>query len=176
MSRLIDVVIVYDIDRLARKSVYQFLIEEEFTKSGVSVEYVIGQYDDSDEGRLQKQIRASIAEYEKAKTIERTKRGKRAKAKRGYVNVASRPPYGYKVLSEPHKSWLIVDEDEAQVVRMIFQWYLYGDKHDKPLSYYQIFNKINQLGIPTRGDKEKHVVKSCPVGIWSGAMIRHILK
>ena len=82
----IDVVIVYDIDRLARKNAYQVLIEEEFHRNNVIVEYVIGQYDDSDEGRLQKQIRSSIAEYEKAKILERSKRGKRGKAKSGLLN------------------------------------------------------------------------------------------
>jgi site-specific DNA recombinase len=59
----IGMVIVYDIDRLARKSVYQMLIEEELNRQGIKVEYVNGQYDDTDEGRLQKQIKASIAEY-----------------------------------------------------------------------------------------------------------------
>ena len=63
----IDRVIVYDIDRLARKSVYQMLIEEELGRWGVLVEYVTGQYAENDEGRLQKQIRASIAEFEKSK-------------------------------------------------------------------------------------------------------------
>jgi len=91
----LDVVVVYDIDRLARKSVYQMLIEEEFKREGVSIEYVLGGYDDSDEGQLQKQIRASIAEYEKAKILERSKRGKRGKAKSGFVIVGARPPYGY---------------------------------------------------------------------------------
>ena len=56
-----------------------------------------GGYDDTDEGQLQKQIRAAIAEYERKKIIERSKRGKRGKAKSGYVNVGSRPSYGYKV-------------------------------------------------------------------------------
>ena len=32
----IDVVVVYDIDRLARKSAYQVLIEEEFKRVGVN--------------------------------------------------------------------------------------------------------------------------------------------
>jgi len=175
-SKLIDVVIVYDIDRLARKSAYQMLIEDEFQRSGVLVEYVIGQYDDSDEGRLQKQIRASIAEYEKAKILERGKRGKRGKAKSGFVIVGARPPYGYKVVSEPHKAWLEIDEEEAQVVRMVFQWYLHGNLHENPLSIYGILMKLIALGIPTRGDKENHVAKKRPVGIWSDAMIRHILK
>jgi site-specific DNA recombinase len=94
------------------------LIEEEFRKSGVIVEYVLGQYDDCDEGHLQKQIRASIAEYEKAKILERIKRGKRGKAKSGFVLVGARPPYDYKIVSEPHKSWLEIDDEEAQIVRM----------------------------------------------------------
>jgi site-specific DNA recombinase len=58
----IDVVVVYDLDRLARRSVYQMLIEEELSKKGAIVEYVNGQYENTDEGRLQKQIKASIAE------------------------------------------------------------------------------------------------------------------
>ena len=95
----VDVVIVYDVDRLARKSIYQALIEEEFLRDGAIIEYVIGQYDNSDEGRLQKQIRGSIAEYEKAKILERSKRGKRGKAMRGFVLVGSRPPYAYRVVS-----------------------------------------------------------------------------
>jgi site-specific DNA recombinase len=60
------------------------LIEEEFKRDGVMIEYVLGQYEDSDEGRLQKQIRASIAKYEKAKILERSKRGKQGKAKSGW--------------------------------------------------------------------------------------------
>jgi site-specific DNA recombinase len=152
------------------------LIEEEFRKDGVLVEYVIGQYDDSDEGRLQKQIRASIAEYEKAKILERSKRGKRGKAKSGYVIVGARPPYGYKVRSEPHKAWLEIDEAEAQVVRMIFDWYVNGDEYGKPISLHNILCKLMALGIPTRGDREKHVAKKRGVGVWSDAMIRHILK
>jgi site-specific DNA recombinase len=172
----LDVVIVYDIDRLARKSVYQMLIEEEFHKSRVGVEYVLGQYDDTDEGRLQKQIRASIAEYEKAKILERSKRGKRGKAKSGFVIVGARPPYGYRVVSEPHKSWLEIDEEEAEIVRLVFQWYIYGDENGKLLTIYKILTKLIDMGIPTRGDKEQHVAKKHKVGIWSDAMIRHILK
>jgi site-specific DNA recombinase len=174
-SGQIDVVIVYDIDRLARKSAYQVLIEEEFFRSNVSVEYVIGQYDDSDEGRLQKQIRATIAEYEKAKILERSKRGKRGKAKSGFVIVGARPPYGYQVRSEPHKAWLELDEEEAKIVKLVFQWYLDGDGQNGPLSMLSITAKLTAMGIPTRGDKQTHVAKKRDRCVWSGGMIRHIL-
>ncbi len=172
----IDVIIVYDIDRLARKSVYQALIEEEFLRLGVTVEYVIGQYDNSDEGRLQKQIRASIAEYEKAKILERSKRGKRGKAQSGFVIVGSRPPYGYKTITEPHKSWLEVDEEEAQIVVNVFNWYLRGDGDSGPMSVNAIAKKLTEMRVITRGDKHGHIYKKYEPGSWAPEMIRHILK
>ena len=161
----VDVVIVYDVDRLARKSIYQALIEEEFMRDGAVIEYVIGQYDDSDEGRLQKQIRGSIAEYEKAKILERSKRGKRGKAMSGFVLVGSRPPYGYSVVSEPHKAWLEINEEEAEIVRAIFSWYLYGDESGKPLSMNAIAKKLTNMGVPTRGDKQSHFFKKRDQGV-----------
>jgi site-specific DNA recombinase len=45
----IDVVIVLDLDRLARKAVYQMLLEEEFAKLGAVVEYANERYEDTDE-------------------------------------------------------------------------------------------------------------------------------
>jgi site-specific DNA recombinase len=172
----IDAMIVYDLDRMARKSVHQMILEEELLRLGVIVEYVIGRYEDSDEGRLQKQIRASIAEYEKAKILERSKRGKRGKAKSGFVIVGNRPPYGYKSLSEPHRAWLVIDEDEAKVVKMVYDLFLIGDGDQKPLSIRAISLKLTELGLPTRGDKVKHVAKKFGHGVWQAAMITHILK
>jgi site-specific DNA recombinase len=171
----VDRVIVFDIDRLARKSVYQMLIEEELAKRGTLVEYVTGQYENTDEGRLQKQIRSTIAEYEKAKILERMKRGKRGKAQSGFTICAARPPYGYTIKSEPHKSWLEVDPAESDVVPLVFQWYLYPDGKVPPLSIRGIAAKLSALHIPTRGDGANSVAKKNGRGEWSGAMVRHIL-
>lgn len=174
-SHIADLVIVYDVDRLARKSVYQMLIEEELLHQGVSVEYVLGGYTDTDEGRLQKQIRSSIAEYEKAKILERSKRGKRGKAKSGYVIVSSRPPYGYQVKSEPHKAWLEIDEEEADIVRKVYHWYVYGNGTSEPLNMQAIAGLLTRLHIPTRGDKVQHVAKKRGFGEWTRGMVCHIL-
>jgi len=166
----VDRLIVYDIDRLARKSSYQMLIEEELARHGTLVEYVVGQYENNDEGRLQKQIRASIAEYEKAKILERMKRGKRGKAKSGFAIVAARPPYGYQVQSEPHKCWLVVDEREAAVVRLVYEWFLYGEPADNacahaPLSLRAIATKLSASPLPTRGDTVSYVAKKDDQGV-----------
>lgn len=176
LDKSVTVLIVYDLDRIARKSVHQMILEEELHRFGVTVEYVIGRYDDTDEGRLQKQIRASIAEYEKAKILERSKRGKRGKAQSGFVLVGSRPPYGYRVNSEPHKAWLEIEEEEAKVIRLVFQWYLFGDGNGLPLSMNAITVRLTELRVPTRGDKFSHVAKKRDPGVWSSPMVRHILR
>src|SRR5260221_810513 len=62
----VDSIIILDVDRWARKSIYQMLLEDEFFRAGLNIEYVFGHYPDTVEGRLQKQIKGAIAEYEKA--------------------------------------------------------------------------------------------------------------
>jgi site-specific DNA recombinase len=172
----VEIIIVYDLDRLARKSAYQVLIEEEFKRLGAVIEFVMAQYDDSDEGRLQKQIRSVIAEYEKAKILERSKRGKRGKAKSGFVIPGARPPYGYTVKSEPHKAWFEIDEEEAGIVQLCFDWYINGDEQGKSMSINGIAKRLTKMGILTRGDKLEHVAKKFGKGIWQPATIVHILK
>ncbi len=117
----IDALVVYDLDRLSRKAVYQMLLEDEFGKAGVKVRYVLGDYSDDDEGRLQKQIRAAISEFERAKFRERTERGKRSKARKGLVVGGGRIAYGYRHDGEGH---LVIVEEEAHAVRLIFNWFV----------------------------------------------------
>ena len=89
--------------------------EEELGKAGVTVRYVMGDYRDDDEGRLQNQIRAALSEYEKAKILERTGRGKQAKARRGLVVGSGGIAYGYRC---DGNGGLVVEEREAH----LFGW------------------------------------------------------
>jgi site-specific DNA recombinase len=100
---------------------------------------------------------------------------KRAKAKSGFVNVGARPPYGYKVRTEPHKEWLVIDDEEAAIVLMVFQWYEGGDGDGKPLAVNAIARRLTKMGVPTRGDKVAYVAKKQKRGVWTDGMIRHIL-
>ena len=45
------------------------------------------------------QVQGMVAEYERAKILERSRRGKRHAAQRGSVNVLSGAPYGYRYIS-----------------------------------------------------------------------------
>ncbi len=116
---------VYSPDRLSRKYAYQVLLVEEFVRHGVEVLFVRSPKAQTPEEELLLQFQGMIAEYERAQIAERTRRGKRHRAKAGSVNVLSGAPYGYRYIrkSETSEAYYQVLEHEAQVVRTVFDLY-----------------------------------------------------
>lgn len=137
-----DILVVRELDRLSRNLAKQLIVEEELNRFGVRVEYVLAEYDDTPEGRLQKHIRATIAEYEREKIKERMNRGKRLKVKAGSVIVAGRPPYGYRLLKDDKTMMLEVIEDQGRIIKIIFGWYLEG------VSLWGIARRLDELNVP----------------------------
>ena len=90
-----DILVVREIDRLSRNLAKQLIVEEELRRTGVQIEYALAEYPDSPEGRLNKHIRATIAEYEREKINERMTRGRRQKARDGNVVMHGHTPYGF---------------------------------------------------------------------------------
>jgi len=82
----IDIVVIHRTDRLSRKVAHLLSLEEEFSKAGVEVHCVLGNYEDGDVARLVKTIRSACAEYEIAILSERAKRSKRQKPRDGSSN------------------------------------------------------------------------------------------
>jgi site-specific DNA recombinase len=172
----IDSVLVYEMDRLSRKLAHQLIIEEELGQAGVSVHYVLGDYEDTDEGRLMKQIRGAIAEFERAKIRERMRRGRRACVKSGDVLVHGCSPYGYHLQTLDGKRQLAIDEEEARVVRLIFHWYVHGDDESGTLAIRGIAKRLTELEVPTRGDKQRQIPKRLGRCEWAASTIANILK
>jgi site-specific DNA recombinase len=148
-ARELDVLAVRELDRLSRNLAKQLVVEEELSRHDVQVEYVLEDYANTPEGRLNKHIRATIAEYEREKIAERMVRGRRNKVKAGNVTVSGRPPYGYIQGENNGKQTLVIHEPEARVVRMIFSWYAYGEGQSGPLGIRSIAHKLTNLKIPT---------------------------
>jgi site-specific DNA recombinase len=122
----IDRLYVHSPDRLARKFVYQTLLLEEFAKRHVDVVFLNQpKADESPEGNLLLQMQGMIAEYERAKILERTRRGRRFNARQGRVSVLGHAPYGYRYVTKHDGNgearYEIVPE-EAKVVRELFRW------------------------------------------------------
>ncbi|MGO8897513.1 MAG: recombinase family protein [Isosphaeraceae bacterium] len=97
---LIDRLYVYDPDRFSRKYAYQVLILEELTRCGVEVVFLKNPPGHGPEENLLLQVQGVIAEYERAKIMERCRRGRQYAARRGSVNVLSNAPYGYRYISK----------------------------------------------------------------------------
>ena len=91
---------VHSPDRLARHYAYQVILVEEFRRAGVEIRFLnraLGQSPDDD---LLLPVQGMIAEYERAKIIERPRRGKRHAAQAGAVKVLSGAPYGYHYIAK----------------------------------------------------------------------------
>jgi site-specific DNA recombinase len=89
----IDRLYVLDPDRFSRKYAYQVLILEELAHRGVEVVFLCNPLGHDPAENLLLQVQGMIAEYERAKILERSRRGKQHAARRGSVNVLSGAPY-----------------------------------------------------------------------------------
>lgn len=145
---LIDRLLVYCPDRLARNYVHQHVLIEELTQRGVEVHFVERPIGERAEDRLLVQMQGVIAEYERAKIIERTRRGKLHKLRCGLmVPYSTEAPYGYALLrsGEPPKRIVVIDEVEAEHVRAMYRWVL-----DEGLSLRAIAKRLNSSGVRPR--------------------------
>jgi site-specific DNA recombinase len=121
----IDRLYIHSPDRLARKYAYQVLLLDELQQVGVEIVFLNRALGDSPEDDLLLQVQGMVAEYERAKILERSRRGKRHAAQAGSVNPLSGAPYGYHYVDvqqgNGHARYQ-VNPQQATVVRQIFDW------------------------------------------------------
>src|SRR5262249_9456974 len=121
----IDRLYVHAPDRLARKYAYQVVLVEELQRYGVEIVFSNHATCSSPEEEMLLQMQGMFAEYERAKILERSRRGKRHAARRGGIHVLTAAPYGYRYINKPQGGgqahYQILDE-EARIVRQVFEW------------------------------------------------------
>src|SRR5712664_2705661 len=121
----VDRLYIHSPDRLARKYAYQVLLVEELYRLGVEVIFFNRELGRSPEDDLLLQVQGMMAEYERAKIVERHRRGKLHAARSGVVNVLSGAPYGYRYVRKHAgggQARYEIVPDEARVVRQVFAW------------------------------------------------------
>lgn len=118
-------VLIYSPDRLSRNYAYQVVLMDEFSANGTEVLFVNSPKADTPEQALLLQFQGMISEYERAMITERSRRGKRFKAKTGVVNVLGGAPYGYTYIKKTDESsaGYEINEEEALIVKEIFRMY-----------------------------------------------------
>jgi site-specific DNA recombinase len=139
-------------DRLARKYAWQVLLLDELKRAGVEVVFLHQRRGESPEDELMLQMQGMIAEYERAKILERSRRGKRHAARRGSVNVLGAAPYGYRYVCKQDgggEARYEVVEEEARIVRQVFEAVAM-----EGLSLGVIRRRLHEQGVKTSTGKE----------------------
>ena len=144
----VDRLYIHSPDRLARKYAYQVLLVDEFHRAGVAVVFLNRALGRSPEDDLLLQVQGMMAEYERAKILERHRRGKLHAARAGKVNVLGGAPYGYRYIDKHAgggQARYEVLPDEARVVRQVFAW-VGGDR----VTIGEVCRRLTQAGERTR--------------------------
>ena len=143
---------VHSPDRLARKYAYQVLLVDELQKHGIDIVFLNRAIGASPEEDLFLQMQGMFAEYERAKIMERSRRGKRHAATRGSVNVLSAAPYGYRYITRREgdgQAAYEIDDGPAAVVRQVFEWV----GRDR-LSIGEVTRRLRAQGVKTATNKD----------------------
>ena len=168
-------VYIYDPDRLARSYVHQVILIEEFVKFNCSVEFIRRPIGKTPDEHLLLQMQGVIAEYERAKISERTRRGKMHKMLEGVI-VSGHRTFGYKYFPksvEVPAHYKIIKE-EAATVRKMYEWYT-----SEKISLRGIATRLNEAGITTargnawRGSNTHQVLQNT---IYTGTGYAHKVK
>ena len=152
----VDRVFVQAPDRLASGAKLVVLVEE-FQANGAHVIFLKGAVEDTPEGKLLLHMQGAIAEFERTKISERTRRGKQYWARQGAL-VGGHAPYGFRFVRrvDQQRAHLVVDDSVAPVVREMFRLLV-----EDGLSTRAIARLMMERGVTTaRGAKQwqPHVV------------------
>ena len=134
-------------DRLSRDPGHLYILIDELRRFGVDLVFLNRPVHASDEDELLVKLQGIIAEYERSKIQERSRRGKRYAAQRGSVNVFSAAPYGYRYVpkSPTGPANFVIHPEEADVARQMFAWVAF-----EHCSIREVCRRLKKQGICTR--------------------------
>ena len=148
---LFDAVLIHSPDRLARRYVWQEVVIEELKSKDIQTIFKNRQIAETPEDQLLLGMQGIVAEYERAKFVERTRRGRLHRAKSGHI-LGNIPPYGYicvkKNDSETGYAYYKINQEEEKVVKLMFSLLV-----EKQMTTYGIIVELNRLGIKARKGK-----------------------
>lgn len=123
---LVNRLYVHSPDRLARNFAHQMLLLDELARQECEIVFLnMKDVPDSPEGHMLLHMQGVFAEYERAKILERTRRGLRHAAAVGSLSVFGGAPYGYRYIGKAEGNgqarWEI-DPVRSEHVRMMFDF------------------------------------------------------
>lgn len=166
-----DNLIVYKTNRLDRSEwgVNLLILMQELKTLGVSLHYSQDNRKVDLNNPMEAFMYGSFAGWQAGEdhreTVSKLYEGRVKRAKNGYVVPQGNTPYGYKKVNIDKRWYFEIVESEAEIVRLIFQYYVVGDENGKTLSMLEIAEKLNNMGLKSR----------CG-GRWMHGQVRLILK
>jgi len=157
-ARGVAAVLAQDRDRFSREPAYLYLLREEFAAHGTRIKSLNDRGDDSPEGQLTDGILDQLAKFERAKTAERSRRGKKQKARVGKI-LSSRAAYGFDWNAT--RDGYVIHAEQMAVLRRIF--YMAGVERR---SLCAIRDELREDGVPSPTGKP----------IWDIQSIRKLLQ
>jgi site-specific DNA recombinase len=140
-SREFDVVIVHKLDRFARNRYDSFEYKRRLKLNGVTVTSVTEKLDGSPESALMESILEGMNEFYSKNLAREVMKGMKETAYQ-CKHTGGYAPLGYDV--DPITKKYIINEDEATIVRLIF------DLHNKGYGYKKILAILNEKGYKTK--------------------------
>ena len=154
----IDLIITKSVSRFARNTVDSLTTVRKLKNEGIEIYFEKENIWTLDaKGELLITIMSSIAQEESRNISENVKWGHRKRFADGKVSVSYGQFLGYE---KGEDGKMVVNREQAQVVQMIYAWFLEG------LSYHGIASKLTEMHIPTPGGKTQ----------WRQAVVKSILQ
>jgi site-specific DNA recombinase len=138
---IFDIVVVHRLNRFGRDGLDTLKYKKILEKNGIALVSVTEKLDNSPEGKLMLMVLTGINEFYSANLSNEVMKGMKENAFK-CVHTGGKPPLGYDV--DPDTKKLIINENEAKIVRIIFEMYADGK------GYNQILNHLNGLNYKTK--------------------------
>jgi site-specific DNA recombinase len=148
-KKLFGIVLVNDVDRLARDVTHLGIVKRDLEKCGTQVVFRKLPAEKSPTYNLMVNILGSFAEFEREMIIDRTRRGRRHKVEVRQQFLGSNAPFGYRYVQKDKASgkegYLELIPEEAAAVRQMFAWV---DKES--LSARKVVERLTEMQIRPR--------------------------
>jgi site-specific DNA recombinase len=161
---LFTVVLVNDVDRLARDVAHLGVIKRDLERKKVRLVFRKLPASSDPMSNLMVNILGSFAEFERELIADRTRRGMRHKAEVRKQYVGCTAPYGYKYIKKSLSGGvgiLEINPEEADTVKQMFKWVA-----EEGLSIQKVADRLTRLKTPTRRGG----------AVWQGCSVYKILR
>ena len=114
-----SVVLAQDRDRISREPAYGYLLRREFEERGGRLVALNDSGDGSPEGQLMEEMLDLFSKYDRAKMVERSRRGKLRRAREGKIVPGNRAPFGFRY--NAGRTNFVLEPGEMQTVGRILR-------------------------------------------------------